>query len=251
MFVLALYNTSDYVAEPWLARGVTVVSIDLQNDDSEGENGHIRLQGAIDSPCDVDRVLADHGLDVRDVGVVISFAPCTDLASSGARWWAEKAERDPNFQRRAVERAKIAATFGVPYVVENPVGALSTRWRKPDMWTHPWEWSGYCPEGPHPEAPNLYPEGDRYCKKTGLWLGNGFTMPPPLARAPWYSDNPGWEKLGGKGERTKYLRSLTPRGMAEAFCVGNLHHVKQNGKVRTAEILAPSVDKSQQLEFDF
>lgn len=225
-YVLCLFNTSDYAAVPWLCRGVDVVSVDLQNVNSmdmRREGTHFRIRSEIQDVEQLRRVLALHGFGIPSV--VISFPPCTDLTSAGARHWKAKREANPDFQNEAVALARIAEGFGVPYVVENPVGALSTLWRKPDVWTHPYEWSGYCPPGEHPEAPELYPSEDRYCKKTGLWYGNGFKLPVTIPVEPEDRSNPGWAKLGGKSARTKYLRSLTPRGLAEAFYCGNWREV--------------------------
>ena len=67
---------------------------------------------------------------------IMAFPPCTDLANSGSRHWSKKRLENPSFQDEAADTCKIAAQiadyFGVPYMIENPVGKLSTLWRKPD-----------------------------------------------------------------------------------------------------------------------
>jgi hypothetical protein len=120
--------------------------------------------------------------------------------------------------------ARLAEQFDCPYVVENPVSVLSTLWRKPDQIVHPYHFAGYIEddEQAHPEFPGLIPDGDRYLKKTCLWYGNGFMRLLEDARAPLEADNPGWKKLGGKSARTKYIRSLTPRGLSRAIYEANV-----------------------------
>lgn len=69
--------------------------------------------------------------------LIIAHPPCTHLAVSGARWFAEK---------RADERQQAAIDFFMQFVnadcehvaVENPVSIMSTQYRKPDQIIQPW-----------------------------------------------------------------------------------------------------------------
>lgn len=166
----------------------------------------------------VDRVL-DGEYGVPDL--IYAFPPCTDLASSGSRAFASKKARNPLFQIQAAQTAKIAAYiaewFGVPYMIENPRGRLSTLWRKPNHSFEPWQYGGYLPEDDeHPLFPEYIEARDAYPKTTYIWSGNGFIMPTrkPVPVADGYSKQ--YKKLGGKSARTKLIRSLTPRGFAAA-----------------------------------
>lgn len=225
---LFLFNSSRYAVDPWLSTH-HCVSVDYDDTDHSNTDrdmwsheDHTRISVDLRTPTATQRVLAEllaRGLAYPSV--VISFAPCTDLAVSGSRHFQRKREQDPQFQDKAVALARMAETFGVPYMVENPVSVLSTMWRKPDVICHPADFGGLCPAGPHPEFPEIIPERDAYYKKTCLWLGHG--MRPPVS-APVVvndQDNPGWKKLGGKSARTKYIRSLTPRGLARALWEAN------------------------------
>ena len=120
--------------------------------------------------------------------------------------------------------ARIAEKFNCPYMVENPVSVLSTLWRKPDHYWNPCDFARYIPESEavHPEFPDVIPERDLYNKKTGAWCGNGFVFPRKAGLEPLEKINPGHKMLGGKSARTKYIRSLTPRGFAEAVYQWNL-----------------------------
>lgn len=68
--------------------------------------------------------------------LIIAHPPCTDLAVSGAKWFAEK---------RADGRQQAAIDFFMRFInadcehiaVENPVSIMSTQYRKPDQIIHP------------------------------------------------------------------------------------------------------------------
>lgn len=229
---LFLFNSSMYAMEPWLEAGVPCVSVDWHDTDHslaearQNQPSHpllTRLNIDLSRPWAAGEVRTQCYRADLEPAIVISFAPCTDLAVSGAAHFERKRAQNPEFQNEAAHMARLAEQFDVPYCVENPVSVLSTLWRKPDHIFHPWQWAGYCPEGPHPEAPQLYPEQDRYNKKTCLWTGNGFRMPEYLPMDPSESQNPGHRATGGKSARTKHLRSLTPRGLSRALFVANYH----------------------------
>jgi len=86
---------------------------------------------------------------VRDYDMMIAFPPCTHLCVSGARWFKDKRRE----QAEAIEFFMLLANCGIPKIaIENPVGIMSTKWRKPDQYIQPWQFG-------HGET-----------KKTGLWL---------------------------------------------------------------------------------
>lgn len=227
---LFLFNSSNYGTQPWIDRGIHVTSVDYSDTDHSAHRDaqrsteeHERINLDLDRPEALGALkdaLRARGLDPR---VCISYTPCTDLAVSGAAHFKKKRKANPSFQDEAVAMARLAEGLGVPFCVENPVSVLSTLWRKPDVITTPWEWAGYCPEGAHPEASYLYPEQDRYNKKTCYWTGGGFAMPPKKPLQPLETVNPGHRALGGKSAKTKHLRSLTPRGVSEAMALANAH----------------------------
>jgi hypothetical protein len=219
--IVFAFNSSIYAPQPWIEDGrFTVVSVDWDDTDhSEAhrppEPGHTVFKANLTKASGWEMIRK------LEPSLIVSFAPCTDLAVSGARHFKAKAEADPKFQTKAAAAARAASLMGCPYVVENPVSRLSTLWRRPDITVSPFEFAGYCPEGPHPEFPEVIPEQDRYHKRTCLWYGRGFNMPKRKIMMPFDEDNPGWRKLGGKSARTKYIRSLTPRGLARAIYEAN------------------------------
>jgi len=255
--VLFLFNSSSYAVAPWLDDGgFNVVSVDYDDTDHseahrEPVEGHTVLNydlsqyGAV---ADVRAMLYANGMP--EPSLVVSFAPCTSLAVSGAAHYAAKAAVNPNFQHEAVAMARLAEQFDCPYMVENPVSVLATMWRKPEMYWHPYDFGYLCPEGPHPEFPEVIPPRDLYPKKTGLWAGNGFRLPlkapvPSSMVVP--KDFPGHTKLGGKSARTKYIRSLTPRGFAQAVYEANRDEIMSQWGL-TAKVEAPIIQTQIEME---
>lgn len=102
--------------------------------------------------------------------LMIAHPPCTYLASSGAKWYYHPNDKElpieerrphPKFPNRAKDREEGANFFLAlanadvkRIAVENPVGIMSTRFRKPDQIVQP------------------YFFGDSATKSTCLWLKN-------------------------------------------------------------------------------
>lgn len=92
-------------------------------------------------------------LTVLDNGwdMLIAHPPCTHLAVSGARWFKDKVEE----QRKAVGFFYSFIINEIEKVcVENPIGIMSSIYRKPDQIIQPWQFG-------HGET-----------KATCLWLKN-------------------------------------------------------------------------------
>lgn len=85
--------------------------------------------------------------------MIIAFPPCTDLAVSGARYFAQK--RADGRQQRSIEFFMAFANANCDRIaIENPIGIMSSQWRKPDQIIQPWQFG-------HGET-----------KATCLWLKN-------------------------------------------------------------------------------
>lgn len=151
--------------------------------------------------------------------IVFGFPDCTLFAQSGA-----KHERSDDEIAYALSLAKVVKQagdfFGVPWMVENPVGKLSTLWRRPDFYFNPYEYGGYMTAADKPFHEKM-PMYDGYTKKTCIWHGNGFREPGKRPGSVNIGFFWGWKYLGGKSEKTKQLRSLTPRGFARAVFLAN------------------------------
>ena len=98
------------------------------------------------------------------------------------------------------------------WVIENPMSRihkLNTWMGSPIFKFNPCDFAGYDPN----------PEKSIYNKQTWLW--GKFNNPVKIRLEPLEKDYIGWKHLGGKSERTKYLRSITPIGFANAFYQAN------------------------------
>jgi site-specific DNA-cytosine methylase len=120
MRVLVACEFSGAVREAFRAQGHDAWSCDLLEPEVPGQH----IQG------DVLDVLSD-GWDL-----MVAHPPCTHLAVSGARWWADKQQE----QADALEfvRALMAAPIE-RIAVENPVSKISSAIRRPDQIVQPWQ----------------------------------------------------------------------------------------------------------------
>ena len=125
--------------------------------------------------------------------LVIAFPPCTDLAVSGARWFKEK--REDGRQKKSIEFFMEFTKLGCKWAIENPIGIMSSVYRKPDQIIQPWQFG-------HGET-----------KATCLWL-RGL---PLLEKTNVVSgrEQRVW-KMGPSSERAK-MRSKTFSGVAKAM----------------------------------
>lgn len=71
--------------------------------------------------------------------MIIAFPPCTHLCVAGSRWFTE-GKKPLSLQKEAAEFfLKIAYADCDKIAIENPVGRMSTFWRKPDQIINPWQ----------------------------------------------------------------------------------------------------------------
>ncbi len=140
---------------------------------------------------------------------IIAAPPCTDFAVSGAQYWKQKdADGRTEKSLEIVWQTLRIIDLCMPdfWALENPVGRLPKL--VPEL-GKPWYFQPYW-------------YGDPYTKKTGLW--GEFNKPKKTNEIePIRSCKQGsWlMKLGGKSEKTKEARSMTPMGFAYAFHKAN------------------------------
>lgn len=205
--VVSLCDLTGNMVAPWVAAGYDAVLVDPQHGLSTSDGRITRLAMTVEEALPH---LA-HLVTAKRVAFVAGFPPCTDLAVSGARWFAAKREADALFQAKAVAVAEQCRTFGItsgaPYMVENPASVLSSVFGKPQHTFNPWEYT-------------LLEPGDNYNKRTCLWTGNGFRMPPrqldPTLGAP---DNR--IHFAPASKQRANFRSATPIGFARAVFASN------------------------------
>jgi len=230
--VVCLYEASGYSARAWVEAGYTVYCYDISHPTEgrvervgKGFMHFVRWDAKSDTALDV--IVSKHKGRCH---ILLGFPPCTDLAVSGAAWFAAKAIKNPAYRDEAMAMVYLVRDAGealnVPYVIENPVSVISSVWRKPDHIFHPYEYGGYLPEDDvHPDWPDYIMPRDAYPKKTCYWVGNGFVMPDkkPVPVLDGYSVQ--HRKLGGKSAKTKSIRSASPRGVCRAIYFANHDNV--------------------------
>lgn len=128
---------SGTVRDAFLARGHEAVSCDLLPTERPGPH--------------IQRDIRTAGLLENGWDLLIAHPPCTHLAVSGARWFAEKAKQGPHpelfdmdtepaTQAEAIEFVRTLLAAPIPRIaLENPVSILSSAIRKPDQIVHPWQ----------------------------------------------------------------------------------------------------------------
>ena len=145
--------------------------------------------------------------------MMIAFPPCTDLAVSGARHFETK--RADGSQQKSIKFFMDLANAPIEKIaLENPIGIMSSEWRKPDQIIQPWQF------------------GDKAQKSTCLWLKNL----PKLEHTDIVEKGEFFEFTSKKGEKKRMpmwyykalqdaktpeqrrtLRSKTFKGIAEAM----------------------------------
>lgn len=119
MRVLVACEFSGVVRDAFLAAGHDALSADFLPTEQEGPH----VEGDV-------RLILNKGWDM-----MIAFPPCTYLARSGARWWGNRVRE----QQEAIQFVLTLAAADIPRIaIENPIGILSTVWRKPDQIIQPW-----------------------------------------------------------------------------------------------------------------
>jgi hypothetical protein len=140
MRVLVACEYGGRVRDAFIALGHEALSCDLLPTEQPGPHYEGDVRDVLDFPWDL----------------MVAFPPCTDLCVSGARHFAAK--KIDGRQYAGASFFKMLAKADIPRIaIENPVGIMSTLYRKPDQVIQPWQFG-------HGET-----------KATCLWLKN---LPP-------------------------------------------------------------------------
>ena len=200
MKVLIACEESQRVCIAFRERGHEAYSCDIQECSGGHPEWHIK--------DDVLKILND------DWDLIIAHPPCTDLAVSGARYFARK--RADGSQQKSIDFFMRFTDLKCEKVaIENPVCIMSTIWRKPDQIIQPWQFG-------HPVSkktclwlkglPKLIPtnivayEKIHSAGKSGGYSGNS-----------WYAKDENGKILAWNDPRTAKERSKTFPGIANAM----------------------------------
>lgn len=183
-------------------------------EESQAVTKEFRKLGHEAYSCDIEPCSGGHPewhiqQDVSEIldgwDMILAFPPCTYLTASANRWYKDQPQPKSGIlvgadRRKAREEAieffmMFANADCDKICIENPIGVMSTVWRKPDQIVHPWHFG-------HGET-----------KATCLWLkGLPKLKPTDIVEE---REARIW-KMGPSKDRTK-LRSKTPVGMAKAM----------------------------------
>ena len=178
MRVLVACEFSGVVRDAFIARGHKAMSCDLLETEQPGPHYRGDVRDVIDGCFDL----------------VIAHPPCTHIAVSGARHFAQKWRDGRQAQGIAFFMAMVRAP--APRVaIENPACIMSTLYRKPDQIIQPWQFG-------HGET-----------KATYLWLKNL----PPLAQTKIVAGREARVHKMPPGPNRWKERSRTFAGIAEAM----------------------------------
>lgn len=192
--VISLCDLTGNMVKPWAEAGYQCICYDMQHSIRRD-----RVEGNIEYRWGDVRSLTPS--DFPKPSIVFAFPPCTHLAVSGARDFQKKGLRQYIDALELVESCRILCEIsGVPYMIENPVSRLSSSWRKPDYTFDPCDY------------------GDPYTKKTCLWTGGGFVMPPKSRVEP--TEGTKMYRVPPSANRAN-IRSETPMGFARAVFAAN------------------------------
>jgi hypothetical protein len=123
MKILIACEYSGIVRDAFIKKGHDAISCDTLPSESDFGTHY---------QCDVNNILMD-GWDM-----MIAFPPCTHIARSGAKWFPEK-QKDFRQQKAIVFFLRLALAPIAKIVIENPIGIMSSLFRKPDQIIQPWQ----------------------------------------------------------------------------------------------------------------
>ena len=191
MRVLIACEFSGTVRDAFITRGHDAVSCDLEATDIPGPH----YQG------DMFDIIND-GWDL-----MIAHPPCTHLAVSGARHFEKK--RSDGRQQQGIDFFLKVVNAPIPMIaVENPIGIMSSIYRKPDQIIQPWQYGHKTTK-----ATCLWLKGLPLLKPTNIVDKGEFVMFPSGKRmSKWYADS---AKHPPK-ERER-IRNKTFQGIADAM----------------------------------
>lgn len=193
MKILVACEFSGIVRDAFIKKGHDAISCDIIDTDSPGPH----------HKGDVLEYLKHNSFDL-----MLAFPPCTYLTAAGERWM-----KDPRYPNRAQDRREAAEFFMAlmnadieKICVENPIGHMTTCYRKPDQIVNPFQY------------------GDPARKRTCLWLKNLPTLQPTDIVEIEYVTNlkgkkvPKWEyETSPQKKGREKARSKTFPGIANAM----------------------------------
>ena len=215
--ILVACEESQRVCEAFRKRGGKAYSCDIIECSGGHPEWHIKqdVLPLLNGNCEF---ITMDGISHKIVGkwdLIIAHPPCTRLCNSGQRWlyWSGRGEE---YRQQKIKEQKDAIQFFMKFTeadcdriaIENPVGIMSNLYKAPNCIYNPYDF-----------------QGETESKKTCLWLKNLPNLEPtrekPLPKEErtqgiWKA-NFGGKQLAWNDPLTAKLRSVTPKGVADAM----------------------------------
>lgn len=214
MRVLIACEESQEVCKAFRERGHEAFSCDIQ--ECSGGHPEWHIQGdclpLLNGDCTFTTADSNTHTQIGSWDLLIAHPPCTDLAVSGARWFPQK-QKDFRQQKSCVFFMYFTLAHCERIAVENPIGIMSSIYRKPDQIIQPYQYGHPVRKAtclwlkglPLLTPTNIVPQGD--------YDENGFSIGGALR---WAVDENG-KTLSWNDPRTAKARSKTFPGIAKAM----------------------------------
>jgi len=203
--LLSLFDYSGNWARPFEANGWNVILWDIKH-----------TCNFINAHSDINNACADYFYEhifdnYGTIDGILAAVPCTDFAVSGARWFAEKDRNGSTAKSIELVRQTLriidlcAPDF---WVVENPISRIHKL--VPELGTPRYYF-------------NPCDFGEPYTKRTALYgnFNSNLTRTPVVPT----EGSKMHKRYGGRSEKTKTARSVTPEGFAWAFYEANKDYI--------------------------
>lgn len=208
MKVLVACEESQRVCVAFREKGHEAYSCDIQDCSGGHPEWHIKqnVLMILDGNCAVYLQTGKAKYIDGKWDLIIAHPPCTHLCTAGQRWFAE-GKKPIKLQREAIAFFYKFVTANCDKIaIENPVGIMSTCYRKPNQIYNPYDF-----------------ERETECKKTCLWLkgleplkATQILPKDKRTQGIWKAQFDG-KQYSWNAPKTAKLRSKTPIGVAKAM----------------------------------
>lgn len=204
MKILVACEESQAVTIELRKRGHEAYSCDIESCSGGHPEWHIQqdVTELLNGYCAFETCDGEFHGTISKWDMIIAFPPCTHLAVSGARHFAAK--REDGRQQHGIDFfMRLVNADSERIAIENPIGIMSTVYRKPDQIIQPWQFG-------HPETKQtcLWLKGLPLLKETNNVYDEMMKLPKNQRERVHYMPN--------TKDRSK-LRSKTYQGIAEAM----------------------------------
>lgn len=203
MRVLVACEFSGVVRDAFIKRGHEAISCDILPTEAPGEHFEGDIFELLRKDCNFD--------------LMIAHPPCTYLTLTGNKWFKpEYAKKYPDRHQQREDSVSFfmdLARLPIPKIaIENPIGIMSSRWRKPDQIIHPWQFGHETTKAtclwlkglPKLEPTNIVSKGEVITTKGGNKMSK------------WYYET---SLLPLRGGIRAKARSVTFQGIADAMAL--------------------------------